>query len=131
MRPLSYIELPLTEDPRQVFTTDLTIDGTAFHARIEIRYLSAPDQWVISIWDNASSELLVNRIPLICSCGEFLNDLLVPFRHLRDSAGIGSLFVLRNTDDETIVDPAKGNLTEFTVLWGDTFRDNEDYSVSS
>ena len=122
MHQLSYIELPLTEDPRQVFTTDLTIDGTAFHARIEIRYLSAPDQWVISIWDNASSEPLVNQIPLICSYG-MLNDLLVPFRYLRSGAGLGSLFVLRNTDDESIVDPGKGNLTGFSVLWGDTFRD--------
>ena len=124
MRSLSYIVLPLTEDPRQVFTTDLTIDGAAFHARIELRYLSAPDKWVISIWDNASSELMVNQIPLICSY-DMLNDLLVPFRHLRDGAGIGSLFVLRNTDDESITDPTKGNLTEFTVLFGDTFREDE------
>lgn len=122
MRQLSYIELPLTEDPRQVFTTDLTIDGAAFHARIELRYLSAPDQWVISIWDNASAELLVNPIPLICSHG-MVNDLLVPFQYVRDGAGLGSLFVLRNTDDESIVNPAKGNLTEFTILFGDTFRD--------
>ena len=99
MRHLSYIELPLTEDPRQVFTTDLTIDGTAFHARIELRHLSAPDQWVISIWDNASSELLVNQIPLISSGANLVNDLLLPFRYLRNGAGIGSLFVLRNTDD--------------------------------
>ena len=124
MRQLSYIELPLTDDPRQVFTTDLTIDGTAFHARIEVRYLVALDQWVISIWDNASSELLVNQIPLICSYG-MLNDLLVPFRHLRDGAGLGSLFVLRNTDDESITNPGKGNLTEFTILFGDTFREEE------
>ena len=125
MRLLSYIELPLTEDPRQVFTTDLTIDGVAFHARIELRYLSAPDQWVISIWDNASSELLVNQIPLICSGGDLLNDLLVPFRHLRDGAGIGSLFVLRNTDDESAANLAKETLMEFSILWGDTFDDHQ------
>ena len=115
MRSLSYIELPLTNDPRQVFTVDVTIDGAALHARIELRYLSAPDLWVISVWDHAASVLLVNQVPLICSCGE-LNDLFLPFRYIRDGAGIGSLFVLRNTDE-----PAKGNLTEFQVLWGDTF----------
>ncbi len=124
MRPLSYIELPLAEDPRQVFTTDLTIDGAAFHARIEIRYLSAPDQWVISIWDNASSELLVNQIPLICSYGE-LNDLLLPYRYIRDGAGLGSLFVIRNKDESSAGDPAKGNLSEFALLWGDTFCDRQ------
>ncbi len=121
MRTLFYTELPLTNDPRQVFTVDVVIDGIALHARMEIRYLSALDQWVISIWDNATSVLLVNQVPLICSYGE-LNDLLLPFRYIRDGAGIGSLFVLRNMDEPSSVNPAKGNLTEFQVLFGDTFR---------
>jgi hypothetical protein len=64
---LFYTEFPLTNDPRQVFTVDVVIDGIALHARMEIRYLSALDQWVISIWDNATSVLLVNQVSLICS----------------------------------------------------------------
>ena len=107
-------------DPWQVFTLDLTIDGEAFHAQIEIRYLPAPDQWYISIWDHAAGEMLVNQIPLICSY-EYLNDLLLPFRYLRDGKGMGSLFCLRNTDQPKTADPAKGNLAEFQVLWGDTW----------
>ena len=118
MRTLSYTELPRTNDPRQVFTVDVTIDGVALHARVELRYLSAPDRWVISIWDNASSVLLINQVPLICSYGE-LNDLLLPYRYIRDGAGLGSLFVIRNTDEPSTSDPAKDNLTEFQVLWGD------------
>lgn len=121
MGMLSYIEFPLTKDSRQVFTTNLSIDGTAFHARIEIRYLSAPDQWVFSIWDNASSELLVNQIPLICSY-DFLNDLLIPFRHIRNGAGLGSMFVIRNPDEIVGLDPKKDTLDLFVVLWGDTFK---------
>ena len=120
MRTLSYTELPRTNDPRQLFTVDVTIDGDAFHARVELRYLSAPDRWVISIWDNAASVLLVNQVPLICSYGE-MNDLLLPFRYIRDGAGIGSLFVIRNTDEPSTVNPAKGNLAEFQAIWGDTF----------
>lgn len=81
--------LPLTNDPRQVMTLDLTIDGEGFHARIEVRYLPAPGCWVISVWDEAAGELLINQIPLICSYG-FVNDLAAPFRHLRDGKGIGS-----------------------------------------
>lgn len=121
MNTLTYVLLPVTEDSRQVFTVDVSIDGAAFHARIEIRYLSAPDQWVISIWDNASSELLVNQIPLICSY-EDVNDLLLPFRHLRGGAGIGSLFVIRNCDEPSTTDPAEGNLTEFFLLFGDDLK---------
>ncbi len=115
-----YWMLPLTEDSRQVFTLDLQIDGVAFHARVEIRYLTAPDVWVISVWDNSSGELLVNQIPLICSYG-LVNDLFWPFRHLRQGQGMGSLFVLRNTDEPSTPNPSKGNLTEFQVLWGDTY----------
>ncbi len=112
-----YYILPLTEDPRQVFTLDMSIDGVSFHARIEVHYLTAPDVWVISVWDNSAGELLVNMVPLVCSYGE-INDL---FRHLRNGQGMGSLFVLRNTDEPRTADPAGGNLTEFKVLFGDTW----------
>ena len=115
-----YYVLPLTEDPRQVFTLDLEIDGNPFHACVEIRYLPAPDCWVLSIWDDSSGELLINQIPLICSYGE-INDLLLPFRYIREGLGLGSLFVIRDTDEPSTPDPAKGNLTEFRILFGDTY----------
>ena len=112
--------IPLTLDPWQVMTLDVEIDGEAFHAQIEIRYLPAPDQWVISIWDHSCSELLVNMIPLICSYGE-INDLLLPFRHLRDGKGLGSLLCLRGTDEPSTPDPTGGNLTEFQLCWSDIY----------
>ena len=115
-----YYILPLTEDARQVFTLDMSIDGVSFHARIEIRYLPAPDCWVISVWDNSTGEMLINMIPLVCSYGE-INDLFLPFGHLRGGQGMGSLFVIRNTDEPRTADPAGGNLTEFRILYGDTF----------
>ena len=116
---MTYVELLLTDDPRQVMTVDLSIDGNPFHAQIEIRYLPAADQWFVSIWDHAAGELLVNMIPLICSYGE-VNDLLAPFRFLRDGKGLGSLFCLRGTEETITADPAEGNLTEFRLLWSDT-----------
>ena len=112
--------LPITDDPWQVATLDVALDGEAFHAQAEIRYLPAPDQWFLSIRDHASGELLVNMIPLICSYGE-VNDLLQPFRHLRGGKGLGSLVCLRGTDEPSTPDPAEGNLTEFQLLWSDTY----------
>ena len=112
--------LPLTNDPRQVMTMDLTIDGEGFHARIEARWLPAPAVWVISIWDDSTGELLINQIPLICSYG-FVNDLTKPFRHIRDGKGIGSLFVIRAVDEPSTTDPGENNLTEFKILFGDTY----------
>ena len=48
--------LPLTQDSWQVMTLDVVIDGEEFHAQVEIRYLPAPDQWVLSIWDHAAGK---------------------------------------------------------------------------
>ena len=112
--------LPLSLDPWQVVTLDLTIDDEEFHAQAEIRYLHAAEQWVVSIRDHASGELLVNMIPLICSYGE-VNDLLQPFRHLRDGKGLGSLMCLKATDEPSTPDPTQNNLTEFQVIWSDTY----------
>lgn len=111
--------LPLTEDPWQVMTLDVAVDGEEFHVQVEVRYLPAPDKWVVSIWDHAAGELLVNMIPLVCSYGE-ANDLLLPFRHLRGGKGLGSLLCLRATDDPDTADPAKGNLAEFQVVYCDS-----------
>ena len=112
--------LSLTGDPWQVFTLDVAIDGVEFHAQVEIRYLPAPDQWFVSIWDHSSGELLVNLIPLICSY-ETPNDLLLPFRHLRDGKGMGSLFCFRGSGETNTPDPAEKNLTDFQILWCDTY----------
>ena len=116
-----YYKLPLTEDPRQVMTADVMIDGTALHVRFEVRYLSAIDQWVLSLWDNSNGEQWVNMIPLICSHGA-VNDLFQPFRHKRDGNGIGSLMVLPGMDQPESDDPWEGNLTEFMVIYGDRYE---------
>ena len=110
--------LPLTQDSWQVMTLDVVIDGEEFHAQVEVRYLPAPDQWVVSIWDHSSSELLVNMIPLICSRGE-VNDLLLPFRYLRGGKGIGSLICQRAGEETESPDPGKDTLREFELIWSD------------
>ena len=112
--------LPLTLDTWQVMTLDVVLDGEEFHAQVEVRYLPAPDRWVVSIWDHSSSELLVNMIPLVCSYGE-VNDLLAPFRFLRNGKGLGSLICLRGTDEPSTPDPVGDNLNEFQILWSDTY----------
>ncbi len=119
VRRMTAYLLPLSSDPWQVLTLDLTLDGEAFHAQTELRFLPAPGRWYFSIRDHATGELLVNQIPLVCSRGR-LNDLLRPFRHLRDGRGVGSLYCLPGTDLPDTPDPAAWNLTAFQVLYGDT-----------
>ena len=108
--------LPITSSPRQVMTLNVTLDGQPMQAQVEIRYLPAPDQWVISVWDNSCGELMINQIPLVCSYGQ-VNDLLLPFRHLREGKGVGSLICLR-AGEET----AWESLREFELIWSDQIR---------
>ena len=110
--------LTLTSAPRQVCTVNVVINGESFHAQVEIRYLPAPDRWFLTLWDHASGERLVNLIPLVCSYGG-KNDLFLPFRHLRDGKGLGSLLCLRATDTPSTPDPARSSLTDFQLLWSD------------
>ena len=121
---MTYAVLPLTEDPWQVFTLDLMLDGEPLHAQIELRYFPAAGKWFFSLWDHAAGELLVNQIPVVCSYG-VLNDLLFPFRHMRGGKGVGSLFCLRGAESPSTPDPAEGNLTEFQIIIGDTFGDRQ------
>ena len=113
--------LPLTSSPRQVMTLNVTLDGEPLQAQVEIRYLPAPDQWFFSLRDHATGELLVNMIPLICSRGE-VNDLLLPFRHLREGKGVGSLICLRAGEETAKPDPAWESLREFELIWSDQIR---------
>ena len=113
--------LPITSSPRQVMTLNVTLDGQPMQAQVEIRYLPAPDQWFFSLRDHATGELLVNMIPLICSRGE-VNDLLLPFRHLRQGKGVGSLICLRAGEETAKPDPAWESLREFELIWSDQIR---------
>ena len=38
---MTYAILPLTNDPWQVFTADVLLDGEPFHAQISVRWLPA------------------------------------------------------------------------------------------
>ena len=104
-----------------MFTLDLVIDEEPLQARVEIRYFPAPDKWMVSIWDHSSGEQWVNMIPLICSYG-VVNDLLLPFRHMKNGKGLGTLFVLRAVDEPETTDPAKDTLSQFNILYGDTYE---------
>ena len=112
--------LPLTADPRQILTLSPVIDGESLRARIEVRYLTGPGCWVLSLWNDASGELMVNQIPLIASVG-WPNDLFAPYRYKRDGKGLGTLLCIPTVDEPSSQDPGQNNLSEFSVMWCDTY----------
>ena len=117
---MDYIILQPTDDPFQSFFLPASPDGHAFQARVDLRYLTGPDQWVLSISDAVTAQVYVNQITVICSYEE-LNDLLFPFRYLFQGSGIGSFFCLKGTDIPSTPNPSRHNLNEFQLLWGDRY----------
>ena len=115
---MDYLILPTTDDPYQVFCFPASPDGHAFQAKVELRFLPAPDVWILSIADALTGQVYVPNIPVICSYDE-INDLLFPFRFLFQGSGIGSLFCLKATDAPRTPNPSRGTLSDFQLLWGD------------
>ena len=112
------IVLSTTNEPLQTLRLALSPGGEPLQARIDLRYLRGIDRWVLSIWDEATGELLVNQIPLLAS-EKAPDDLLLPFRHLRQGKGLGSLYCLKAVDRPATAHPSGKNLTEFCVLFTD------------
>ena len=115
-----YILLPTSSAPWQVMYLPVSPDGNAFLAKIDLRYFPGPDQWFLSISDAATGALLINQIPLICSC-TYLNDLFTPFRHFQNGKGLGSFFILKAVDTPATPDPAQNSLPDFRLLWSDQY----------
>ena len=117
---MDYIILQPTNDPFQSFYLPASPDGHAFQARVDLRYLTGADLWVLSIADAVTAQVYVTQIPVVCSYEE-LNDLLFPFRYLFQGSGIGSFFCLKGTDTPSTPNPSRNNLHEFQLLWGDRY----------
>ncbi len=115
---MDFIRLPVTDDPWQVMYLSVSPDGNAFSAKVELRWLSAPERWFLSISDAATGQEYVRQVPLVCSL-EYLNDLLLPFQYLFLGSGLGSFFCLKAVEHPASVDPGRDNLAEFGLYWGD------------
>ena len=117
---MDYIIFQTTEEPYQVFYIPASPDGHAFQAKVELRYLPGPDRWILSVADAVTGQVYVPNVPVVCSYEE-INDLLFPFRFLFQGSGIGSLFCLKAVDTPSTPDPARDNLHEFQLLFGDRY----------
>ncbi len=118
---MTYTVLPVTDARRQAFSLEVSPDGIPLQAWVEIVWLRGIGRWVLSLRDLGSGELLVNRIPLL-GTEKASDDLLYPFRHLRQGRGLGSLFCLKRVPDPGSRDPSADTLTGFQILWGDTIH---------
>ena len=98
---------------RQVM--NLEIGNTARRVIFELRYLDATDKWYFSLFDAQTGKPICTYVPLVASY-EYMNNLLEPFTH----KGIGWMVCFPVVDEPSSVNPQKGNLNEFAIVWGDT-----------
>lgn len=105
--------VPLTQSPNQTFSVQLTVDGLALLLNLAVSYSAMSGWWQLQIAD-AQNNVIVASVPLITGYYPSAN-ILAQYGYLQ----IGSAYLLntgRSTDDY----PGQNDLTNFSLLWGDT-----------
>ena len=112
---MSFKIIPLTSSPDQAFKITIPVDGKNLKLKLRVRFNTAANYWVMSIYDAASNTLLLDAVPLL-SGGYPAGDLLGQYRYL----GLGSAAIL-NVGNSTMDSPDSTNLgTDFLLAWGDS-----------
>jgi hypothetical protein len=112
---MSFMIIPLTSDPNQTLTTTIPVDGRNLKLKLRVRFNTAANYWVMTIYDAASNTILLDDVPLLTG-GYPAADLLGQYRYL----GLGSAIIV-NVGDSSMDSPDSTNLgTDFLLAWGDT-----------
>jgi len=112
---MSFKTIPLTPSPDQTFKITIPVDGKNLKLKLRVRFNSAANYWVMSVYGASSNTLILDSIPLLT--GKYpAGDLLGQYRHL----GLGSATII-NTGNSMMDSPDSTNLgTDFILTWGDT-----------
>lgn len=105
--------VPLVQAPNQTFTIQLIVDGNPLTLNLTLSYSAMSGWWQLSI-ANAQNVLLVASLPLITGYYPCAN-ILAQYGYLQ----IGSAYIL-NTGSSPNDYPGLNDLTNFSLLWGDT-----------
>jgi len=112
---MSFKIIPLTTDPDQTFNCTIPVDGKNLKLKLRVRFNTAADYWVMSIYDTASNALILDSIPLLTGVYPAA-DLLGQYGYL----GLGSAAII-NVGNNSMDSPDSTNLgTDFLLIWGDT-----------
>ena len=107
--------VPLTSQPNQLFTAQLTVDGEALVLNLGMRWSYMAGYWVLDIY-SAQGESLLTGIPVVTGVWPAAN-LLAQYGYL----AIGSAYVLSNGSQNDYPDDAELG-SSFYLLWGDTVK---------
>ncbi len=105
--------IPLTQNPNQTFTVQLTVDGQPLTLNFNLSYSVMSGWWQLQV-SSAQNAVLIASLPLVTGYYPAAN-MLAQYGYLQ----IGSAYLL-NTGNAASDYPSANNLTSFSLLWGDT-----------
>lgn len=106
--------VPLTAEPNQSLSITLPINGENITLGLILRYNSAANYWVMSIYDS-NNTLILDSVPLVP--GDYpAADILESYQYL----GIGSAYIV-NASNSGLDIPNDVSLgVDHFLLWGDS-----------
>jgi len=105
--------IPLTQNPNQSFSVQLTVDGNPLTLGFFLSYSVMSGWWQLQV-TSAQNAILIASLPLVTGYYPSAN-ILAQYGYLK----IGSAYIL-NTGNASSDYPGAANLTNFSLLWGDT-----------
>ncbi|HWQ41895.1 MAG TPA: hypothetical protein VN456_07650 [Desulfosporosinus sp.] len=104
-------KIPLTSAPSQSFKCTIPVDGKNITLKLNVRFNTAANYWVMSISDPKTEKYILDGIPLLTG-----TDILGQYAYL----GLGSASIL-NIGNNTMDSPDSTNLgTDFILVWSDS-----------
>ena len=105
--------VPLTSQPNQSFTVQLTVDGASLVLNLVLRWSYMAGYWTMDIYSGQGT-LQLAALPLITGVWPAAN-ILAQYGYL----GLGSVYLLNNGSNDDY--PSNTDLgSAFYLLWGDT-----------
>ena len=105
-----------SEQLNQSIETVLPIDGEQRRVYIELRYLEETEKWYLTMTDAENGKSYFRYVPIV-ACYDEVNDLILPFSY----KNIGMVFCISMVENPDTVNPAKEDMKQFAVVWGDKF----------
>ena len=104
--------IPLTNDPNQTFSVQLSVNGAPLTLNLGLSYSTMAGRWELAVSD-VNGNLLIASVPLITGLYPAAN-VLAQYQYLQ----IGSAYLL-NTSGVVTDYPNATNLNAYTLVWGD------------
>lgn len=109
-------EIPLTTEPNQSFKVSIPVDGRNIELKLDIRYNTIAEYWIMTVTDSLTDKILIDSLPLLTGQYPAAN-LLEQYSHLR----IGSAVIVNTSTIDISDEPNDKNLgSDYVLIWGDT-----------